>query len=955
MGRAGSCPRERRSRRLSSGLRRPAAALSRFLPRPSRPRIPLAGRALLAGAAACLTGLSAIMLLLAAAPVQAQTAVKLVGNTGQTEAVSQGSLVSDHAQAFTTGNNATGYTLTKAQIRLRRTSVTTSPTYTVSIHSNSSSDRPGTSLGTLTNPSSLPTTASNVDFTTSGIDLSANTTYWLVYDVSAPNSSTGSIHLTDSDSADSGAAAGWSISSVGYFRSSGTTTWIRSSASRKIAIHGTVKSAGAPTVANAIPDQSVKKGMALSYAFPANTFSDPNDDTLTYTATQADGTALPTWLSFTASTRTFSGTAPSATGTVSVKVTASDGTESVSDTFDIAITNTAPTVANPIPDQVATKDVAFRYAFPANAFADADVGDSLTYTATQGDGGALPAWLTFAASTRTFSGTPTATGSVSVRVTASDGTASVSDTFDIAISTMPEISSVAIASRPRIDANNDGTKETYGAGQRIVVDVTWTTAVAWDVSASGAGIGVQLRIGGTTRRAELVTGGRASGTARTLRFAYTVAAGDSDTDGVEAVTASQSRLVVLRSGATLKKSDDDTVNAGVTHAGLGAQAGHLVAGSSAAPGNTAPTYSGTASDTGNAPAATIVGFNVAESDFSDPDGDPLTFTLSADRGPEVYSRLNYSVGRVWFKVRPNCVLATVSPALPSPFSTVVSYTATDPDGASAARTETYTTIWGGTCPSFSSAAVDGTALTITMNKDIRALNGTQPVPGADEFEVKVNGTAVALAASSPVAVSGKTVTLTLAAAVTPGQTVTVSYTPDAHSLASEEDDHAPMSVAFTDRAVTNNAAPTVANPIPDQSVSAGKPFSYQFPADTFSDADGDTLTYTATQGNGNALPPWLVFDASTRTFADPGAGVPGNTGTVSVKVTASDGIASVSDTFDLALVNAAPTVANPSRIRSRRWARRSATSFRRTRSTTRTVTIWSTRRSGAKAPICRRG
>ena len=94
----------------------------------------------------------------------------------------------------------------------------------------------------------------------------------------------------------------------------------------------------APTVAAVIQDQTATAGTAFSYAFPATTFSDANGDTLTYTATQADGTALPSWLSFSASTRTFSGTPQTAdVATVSVKVTASDGSASVSDTFDIVV------------------------------------------------------------------------------------------------------------------------------------------------------------------------------------------------------------------------------------------------------------------------------------------------------------------------------------------------------------------------------------------------------------------------------------------------------------------------------------------------------------------------------------------------------------------------------------------------------------------------------------------
>ena len=51
---------------------------------------------------------------------------------------------------------------------------------------------------------------------------------------------------------------------------------------------------------------------------------------------------------------------------------------------------------------------AFSYTFPANTFADADAGDTLSYTATRADGTALPSWLTFTPGTRTFSGTPAA-------------------------------------------------------------------------------------------------------------------------------------------------------------------------------------------------------------------------------------------------------------------------------------------------------------------------------------------------------------------------------------------------------------------------------------------------------------------------------------------------------------------------------------------------------------------
>ncbi len=98
--------------------------------------------------------------------------------------------------------------------------------------------------------------------------------------------------------------------------------------------------------------------------------------------------------------------------------------------------------------------------------------------------------------------------------------------------------------------------------------------------------------------------------------------------------------------------------------------------------------------------------------------------------------------------------------------------------------------------------------------------------------------------------------------------------------------------------VTNvNEAPIVSTPIADQSVNEDTAWSYQVPAGTFSDVDGDTLTYTAKQANGADLPSWLSFNAATRAFS----GTPPQdfNGNISLTVTASDGSTSVSDTFVL--------------------------------------------------------
>ena len=84
-------------------------------------------------------------------------------------------------------------------------------------------------------------------------------------------------------------------------------------------------------------------------------------------------------------------------------------------------TNTPPVVSIPLVDQTASVDMPFDYVIPEGSFTDAD-DDPLTYSAALSDGNALPLWLGFAPATGTFEGTPTPsdTGRVVVRVTASD-------------------------------------------------------------------------------------------------------------------------------------------------------------------------------------------------------------------------------------------------------------------------------------------------------------------------------------------------------------------------------------------------------------------------------------------------------------------------------------------------------------------------------------------------------
>ena len=521
----------------------------------------------------------------------ADTSPTLVSNAGQSEDHSSTNRI-DRSQTFTT---SVGATLSSVEI------ISEDPEgddATVSLCTVDGSDHPTSTCTVLTAPPSFA--AGTLVFRApANTTLAANTTYSLL--IASPGGEWLLLDATESDNEDAGGATGWSIANT-FDTETSSDTWVVSDWALRITIKGTLSSPtnSAPTVATEIPDQTAMSGTAFSYQVPAATFTDADSDTLTYAASLADDSALPAWLSFSAATRTFSGT-PTAAETVSVKVTASDASDSVSDTFDIVVdlpadtsstlvsnvgqssttandsgrpraqafttgaagatlssveinyadadsremavslcttdssgyptssctaltapvsfasgtlvftdpasttlaanttytllitspespiqsinlnttsssaqdtgaaagwtiadaynftnisnawrttttgtsfliaikgtlsTNTAPTVATAILDQTATTGTALSFAFPADTFADAE-SDTLTYAATLADDTVLPSWLSFDPATRTFSGTPTAVETVSVKVTASDASDSVSDTFDIVVS-----------------------------------------------------------------------------------------------------------------------------------------------------------------------------------------------------------------------------------------------------------------------------------------------------------------------------------------------------------------------------------------------------------------------------------------------------------------------------------------------------------------------------------------
>ncbi len=95
-----------------------------------------------------------------------------------------------------------------------------------------------------------------------------------------------------------------------------------------------------PILANSIPDMNTAKDSLFNFQIPVNTFTDEDNDNLTYSATLANNQPLPNWLSFDPDNLTFSGTPTNNqdVGTIEIKVIANDGNGgTVRDIFNLTV------------------------------------------------------------------------------------------------------------------------------------------------------------------------------------------------------------------------------------------------------------------------------------------------------------------------------------------------------------------------------------------------------------------------------------------------------------------------------------------------------------------------------------------------------------------------------------------------------------------------------------------
>ena len=622
-----------------------------------------------------------------------------------------------------------------------------------------------------------------------------------------------------------------------------------------------------------------------------------------WTGTNTDGTTHATYfMGATGSNQVRRWTFQSGTITAANQISSnSDFIVALSPVFQVAgtATNAAPTVANPIDDQTATVGTALNFTFPTDTFADTDAGATLTYTATQSDDSTLPSWLTFAAATRTFSGTPTAAGTVSVKVTASDGTDSVSDTFDIVVSaaadtTPPEVASVEVSTSTTgdnlaitFDENLDQTAVSIGL------------ASAFSVTADGQNIAISLFSG-----FDEIVNLRASLSAPAIRQGQTVVVSYADPTAGDDTVALQD----------IAGNDVASFTTGM--AGVPAVTNNST---SIAPTG-APTITGTA-QVGQTLTAVTTGItdangltsvtytyqwiraNGTEADIAS--ANSSTYDLvAADLGKTIKVKVSFTDDASHAETLTSAATATVvaAPTAPAPTVTDVDVTSMPASG------DTY-----GTGERIQYTVTFDQSVTVTGAPEFEFCLGTgsctvTPFPSRRRAPLLSGSGTMMLVFSYTVIVGdvddngiwagNQDRTIKLEGGTIQG-TVGGLDAVLTHDEVGRKDDHK------VNGAAANNA-PTVANPIDDQTATVGTALNFTFPANTFADTDaGATLTYTAAQSDDTALPSWLSFDAATRTFS----GTPTAAETVSVKVTASDGTDSVSDTFDIVVSAAANNAA----------------------------------------------
>ena len=580
----------------------------------------------------------------------------------------------------------------------------------------------------------------------------------------------------------------------------------------------------------------------------------------------------------------------------SIAVDINDGYSQSLTTSTISVTGTpvndAPTVSTVLDTQAsccaAGIGEAYSFQFASGTFTDVD-GDTLTYTSTKPDGSALPAWITFNPATRTFSGTPninSLAGDLNIKVTASDGHGgSVADTFTLAVTNTLSATNVEAPFTYTEDAQ-------YSFASPIVITTPSITATV------------------TLTLNDITVGSLSTSTSGSVTSTY--AAGTCVWQASGATVNVNALLAALKFNPALNKYDDFSIAVNIND-GYSQSLTTSTISVTGTPLNDAPTVS-TVLDTQTSCCAAGIGeaysFQFASGTFTDVDGDVLTYTATKPDG---------SALPTWITFNPATRTFSGTPASASDISNLaIKITATDPGSLNVSSTFTLAVA------QTLSATNTNTAIAYTQNTDYDLANIVVTTPSstvtarlilndssAGRFLVAASGSVVSTynAATGVWQASGAKADVNALLAGLKYRPATDYY--DSFSIDVSITDGYSQSLSSTINVLGPEPAVEHA-PIVNSSLSSqasccaatiGQPYSFQFGSASFTDADGDTLTYTATKFDNSALPSWLSFNSLTRTLS----GTPtdeSQVGSLGVKITATDPTSrSVTDPFTIQIVS----------------------------------------------------
>ncbi|WP_372718233.1 putative Ig domain-containing protein [Novipirellula sp.] len=188
----------------------------------------------------------------------------------------------------------------------------------------------------------------------------------------------------------------------------------------------------------------------FAYVGKRHFFDTDANDTLSFTARQTNGQALPSWLKFYGDEGYFTGTpSQSDAGTISIQLTARDRYgATATDYFDITVNpvNQTPSLVSAIPNTTVHRNASFDFDI-SSYFQDAEDGNDLSYSIAPRNGGVLPNWIDIDVETGVITGTPIAAGTTAIQVTAFDSLGSfTSDIFNLTVDNQsPQLADVQVA------------------------------------------------------------------------------------------------------------------------------------------------------------------------------------------------------------------------------------------------------------------------------------------------------------------------------------------------------------------------------------------------------------------------------------------------------------------------------------------------------------------------------